>query len=269
MHPIDILVKRYPALALPIKEGMKGSEEYRRVCLRGEDYPDEPVFNKTDLDRLDTEDTPAGNVEVLYLADREDFVHAYRALAYYCEPVKIPDSTGAATLIGLNNWEKIRALDKPLDQIEKREYKDTLILLSRGGYSSISAEQVGLYPESWQEKSYTIRKYHELTHYISRNLFPDNKEAIRDEIMADMMGLIFAYGKYDVFLARLFLGIEGEEYREGGRLQNYVTGEESLSEVIIRSRKIIDIFLENLPRDMEENPFRILEKFEREKIGIL
>lgn len=85
MHPIDILVKRYPGLALPIKEGMRGSEEYKRVCLRGEAPKADPVFNKTGEDRLEPVKTPAGTVEVLYLADREDFVHAYRALCYHLE----------------------------------------------------------------------------------------------------------------------------------------------------------------------------------------
>lgn len=266
-HPIDILVKRYPGLALPIKEGMRGSEEYKRVCLRGEAPKADPVFNKTDEDRLEPVETPAGTVEVLYLADREDFVHAYRALCYHCEPKLIPDSTGAVTLIGLNNWEKIRALSVPINEAEKSEYKDTLILLSKGAYSNVSHTLTGFSKEEWHEKSYIIRKYHELTHYISRNLYLENKEAIRDEIMADMIGIMFAFGEYDVNLAKLFLGIEGQEYRSGGRLENYISEGESLEEVIQRAGKIIEIFSENQDTKSNENPFEILKSYEENNLG--
>lgn len=268
LHPIDILVKRYPGLALPIKEGMRDSLDYKRVCLRGEDFGAPPIFNKTNEDRLETVETPAGSVDVLYLADREDFVHAYRALGYRCEPAPIPKSTGAVTLFGLNNWEKVRALSIPLDMAEKSAYKDTMILLSKGAYSNVSHTQVGFSESEWLEKSFTIRKYHELTHFISRNLFPENKEAIRDEIMADMMGIMFAAKSYDVQMAKIFLGIEGEEYRKGGRLENYVAEGETLEEVVNRARKIIEIFSNNLPEGQIKDPFEILQQFEKEKVGI-
>lgn len=187
----------------------------------------------------------------------------YASYRYFSK--KIP---GAVTLIGLNNWEKIRALSVPLNQAEKSDYKDTMILLSKGPYSNVSHERAGFSKTEWYEKSYIIRKYHELTHYISRNLYLENKEAIRDEIMADMIGIIFAFGVYDEELAKLFLGIEKDEYRTGGRLENYVPEGETLDAVIGRARRVIAVFSENQDIKSNVNPFNILMRFEEEKLGM-
>lgn len=57
-----------------------------------------------------------------------------------------------------------------------------------------------------------------------RKLYPDDISFIRDELIADCIGLIAAFGYFDVRLLKLFLGIENDIYREGGRLQNYEGG---------------------------------------------
>lgn len=223
-HCIDILAKRYPQILLPIQEGISKSEEYRNVCLRGEKCDRPITFSKDPKDKLETFKTIAGEVEVLSLRNREDFVHACRCLGNRCEPVEIPESTGAMALFGLNNWEKVRA---GIDN-----YKDSFIILSSGNYSNVtnayiykeSNGEIDLSEQEWIEKSIIIRKYHELTHFVMRKLYPDDISFIRDELIADCVGLVAAFGKFDVRLLKLFLGIEGDIYREGGRLQNYEGG---------------------------------------------
>lgn len=224
-HCIEILAKRYPQILLPIEEGISKSEEYRNVCLRGEKCNREITFSKDVNDMLESIDTPSGKVEVLTLIKREDFVHACQCLGNKCEPVKIPDSTGAMALFGLNNWEKVRA---GLDN-----YKDSFIILSSGNYSNVTNKdvynvtngEIDLSEEEWTKKSIVIRKYHELTHFVMRKTYPDDIDFIRDELIADALGLICAFNSFDVRLLKLFLGIENDLYREGGRLQNYEGGD--------------------------------------------
>lgn len=236
---IKTLFERYPQLLLPIACNEKDTPEYREAVLRGKPVFNEPCFIGSPEDSCETADTPVGEVEILYLAHREDFEHALRALAYRCEPVDIPASVGASTVRGLINWQKIRThkqkyiLSGGTDwnrefkrfTADKKNYLDTVILLSCGNYSALPASVVGLSEGDWQKKSFTIRKYHELTHFVCRTLYPKDIEPIRDEVIADMMGSIAAFGRYDPGLAKAFLGIEGDQFHSGGRLAHYVTSD--------------------------------------------
>lgn len=229
MHPIEKLATKYPQLRLPIDDGTKDTELYKNVCLRGMECDRKPEFSYDERDTLETVETPAGPAEVLTLYKRKDFEHAIRALAARCQKIEIPASMGASAVSGLINWDKIRPhmnSEEELDAFlaDKRNYLDSIIILSNGGYSAVPADCAGLGEEEWLEESLVIRKYHELTHFVSGRLFPENKEAIRDEVIADMIGIIAARAYYDTKLAKLFLGTEGEHYREGGRLQNYGDG---------------------------------------------
>ena len=249
---MSLLSGRYPQLLLPIRSGIKDTQEYRNAVLRGLPVPGAPKFIGSPDDSLSLEETPVGSVEILYLESRDDFVHAYRALAYRCEPAEIPASVGAATIKGLINWEKIHAHKKEYLSAghsdwhaeftrftaNKANYLDTLILLSSGNYSSVSAETIGLTPQEWKEKSLLIRKYHELTHFVCRKLYPTDIDPLRDEVLADLIGLTAAFGEYDPSLARTFLGIENGLYLPGGRLSHYVS-EDALSQAITRADHLI------------------------------
>ena len=225
-HCLIILAKRYPQILLPVQKGMRETEEYKNVCLRGQECNRPITFSKDPEDKLETVNTPAGDVEVLSLRKRDDFVHMCQCLGNKCEPVEIPDSTGAMALFGLNNWDKVRA---GLDN-----YKDSFIILSSGNYSNVSNidiknitnGEIDLDEQQWTNKSIIIRKYHELTHFVMRKTYPDDISFIRDELIADCIGLICAFECFDVRLLKLFLGIEEDTYRQGGRLQNYEGGEE-------------------------------------------
>ena len=226
---------RYRQLLLPIRDGISNAEEYRKTVLQGLDTAWQDVsFNCDQIERY-TCRTPAGEAEIMLVSDREDFEHLYHALAYKCEPVPIPASVGAVTISGVINREKInKHRDDYLARgntdwnaefkrftADKSNYTDTIILLSSGPYSAIPAEQLQMTESEWAAKSVIIRMYHELTHFICRKLYPEKKDAIRDEIYADCIGLIAAFGTYDPLLAKTFLGIEAEAYRKDGRLEHY------------------------------------------------
>lgn len=223
-HCIEELILRYPQMLLPIKQGIKDSEEYRNVVLKGMPCSYKDTFVKDSYDALETFKSDVGDVEILLLRNREDFVHALRALGNRCEPVDVPDSTGAITIFGLNNWQKVR---QGLD-----DYKDNIIILSSGNYSNVSNDDVkevskgsvDLTSKEWIDASIVIRKYHELTHFIMRKKYPNDIKPIRDELIADSVGIIAAFGYFDERLLKLFLGIENNAYRKGGRLENYESG---------------------------------------------
>lgn len=271
-HPIIVLSGRYPQLSLPIRAGMKETEQYRNSVLRGQPTGLDPVFSFSEKDDLTEIDTPAGPAEILFLSEREDFEHAIMALAYRCEPHAIPRSMGATALSGLINWEKIRphmTSDEEFARFTsvKSNYLDTIIILSAGEYSAVPASEMGLAPEEWISRSIEIRKYHELTHFVSQRLFPENKEAIRDEVIADMLGLYAAFGTYDTAAARRFLGTEGPSYRKGGRLENY-SGEKDISVLSSEVNSLIDLLKKETESLQFENLFDILKFVEENRIGL-
>ena len=85
--------------------------------------------------------------------------------------------------------------------------------------------------------------------------------------MADSIGMVAAFGFYDETLARKVLGIEGETYRAGGRLENYVE-ENRLSQAITDAGKIILELKNYYQGDNGEDPFKLLLEIEQKKIGM-
>ena len=236
------LAEIWPQLYLT--PGAEGAEEaYARIVRRGEDAPAHSLalFRGSALDELTTEKTPAGEVQVITLGNRQDFELFLQIMANRCVPVEIPATQGASILDGVVNWPKIRAHQEAWlagggnlfgwsDEFrrftaEPRNYKDALVVLSVGPYSAVRAEETGMAEDEWIAASHRIRKAHECTHFICRRLFPDRINAVRDELVADAVGLYAAFGRYDLRLAERFLGINPDGYT-GGRLENYARGED-------------------------------------------
>lgn len=236
MHHVLIeLSQRYPQLLFPIEHGISKTQEFTDVVFCGKELKGTLDFSMSPKDRLYSIDTPAGTAEALLLYNREDFEKCVCALANRCEPKDIPPSVGAFMISGLINWEKVRRncknnineLTLKLLKFSGCEIYDRLILLSSGWYSGIVPENIGLSADEWTEKSITIRMYHELTHFICRSLYPKNIDVIRDEIFADMIGIIVAFGYYDTELAKLFLGISNAGLSETGRINYYIKNKET------------------------------------------
>ena len=229
------LAEKYPQLYLVPGEGMEAA--YREVVGKGNPpgTTSLALFHGSVQDWLRTEETPAGPVEVLFLHHREDFENFLRIMSYQCRPEKIPAAIGAMTLDGVINWQKIREHKEQylaaghLDWKEewkrftsvKGNYTDIMIVISDGPYSNVFAGDAGYVPETWLEISRDIRFYHECAHVVCRKLYPDQKDALWDELVADAMGLRKALGHYDTELAGMFLGVDRDGYR-GGRLEYYV-----------------------------------------------
>ena len=235
---IERLAETYPQLYLdPDKADI---EEYK-ACVRKGERPAEcglSHFVTDERDCAETVETPAGTAEVITLYNRHDFEVFVRCMmAARKGPLdQIPATMGAATIVAFN-WPKINAHRKAFMEEQrdagvlfpdwnaefkrftavKANYQDLLIVLSRGPYSNVTAAQVsecltadGRSPVSedeWIRMSGDIRKYHELTHFVCRNLYPDKIDEIWDELVADAVGIYGATGEYSVSLEELFLGI--------------------------------------------------------------
>ena len=282
MNKANKYLYNYPQLSLGIQEGMSQSEEYRNIVRKGI-MPDKLAFPFELSGEEDeyTIDTPAGEVSVLYLPDRAIFEYFIKVLAHRNEPVEIPLSMGASLISGINSWRKIYAhkeeyLQSGKDDWDeeftrfisiKENYKDTVLIVSKGYYSALKPEYINMNSDEWLEKSKTIRIYHEISHYISRKLFIENKEVLRDEIVADAIGFIAAFGYYDSLLARKVLGIDNEKFNRDGRLINYVS-EEELDIYIERAHKIIDTLDDYFKSRDIGDIFNVLLDIERTKVAI-
>jgi len=237
---IGALAERFPQLYLAPAEGVSQSEGYRAIVRRGERFRGSlGHFTGSPEDSFTIEHTPAGNAEILFLKNRGDFERCVQIMAHRCEPVAIPATMGASCISGINDWSKIHAhlaeyrenggTDEDGEFARftavKENYKTVLIILSDGPYSGLPPHKTPYGEEEWLRLSREIRKYHELTHFVCKRLYPEKKYPLWDELLADHMGLLFAAGEYDRALALRFLGIENEAYR-GGRLENYAAPDE-------------------------------------------
>lgn len=249
-------IRRYPQLGLKVEEGMSESAEYKDIVRKGKTPLEiNNYFLGDEEDAIFLIDTPCGQAEVIYLANRDDFERAVRCLAYKCENKKIPKSMGALTISGISNWGKIKEHKKEYLMAGNTDwqaefkrfikmpenYKDRLVLLSKGGYSAITSEDAGFNIKQWEDYSLKIRMYHELCHVICRNIFPEKRHAVIDEIVADCFGILNAIGKYDTDLAKKFLGIENGSYRRVGRLENYIDIELITADYLNNVREVIQL----------------------------
>ena len=240
---IKELSRDYPLLYLD--PDVNSRDEYRRVVLAGaEPFRDSlEHYAGDDRDMLETIQTPVGDVRVLTLGNRHDFELVCRGImaAKNGPESEVPKSQGAA-MFTVFNWGRINAHLSGFPEEErgaelkrftadKGNYVEMLVVLSIGPYSNIPAEVAGEEATDWLKLSNIIRRDHELTHVICRKKYPDNVDAIRDELIADAVGLYSAYGCYRQDLAKLFLGISTSAGAEGlskesitytgGRLENY------------------------------------------------
>ena len=246
----------------PILAGISETEEYRAATRKGK-FPDESAiatplsFTEPEKLQLQLYQTLAGTIPVLIAANREDFVTLVQALTKRNEPQPIPDSMGACTISGYNNWHRIEQYkqqwscqqhkysqtdwDAEFKRLIKRKelYQDRLIIMSTGPYSNVTASNLGLTETEWGQLSLKIRLEHEFTHYFTRRFFGSMQNNILDELIADYRGIVAALGHYrsDWFLH--FIGLESfPAYRKGGRLENY-RGEPALSDSAFKLLQIL------------------------------
>ena len=241
-------------LQFPILAGISETENYRLATRKGYLTATMPeatglVLQQPETLKLILHESLAGKIPILIAGCREDFIALVQALVKRNEPVPIPNSMGAVMVAGYNNWDRVRTYRTQWEsqqlqftteaawQVEfkqlipqKDKYQDRFIILSPGGYSGVTASDMGMSELEWLPISLTIRLEHECTHYFTRRLLVSMRNNLMDELIADYRGIIAANnGNYRADWFLRFLGLEAyPEYRQGGRMENY-RGEPPLS----------------------------------------
>ncbi len=268
----EALQKRLVQLNFSIAKGISTTASYRALTRRGEFTEAVKQTESLKLQEpakleLRLHQTIAGKIPVIIASNREDFVALVRALTKKNEPQPIADSMGACIVAGYNNWDRInryrskwsdRKLLLPSESdwqlefkkliLRKELYQDRFIILSRGNYSNVAADDLELAVDQWQKLSLKIRLEHECTHYLTRRLLGSMRNNLLDEVIADYRGIVAANGSYlaDWFLH--FLGLEAADYRPGGRLENY-RGTPTLSDGAF---KVLQKMIKRVARNLED-----------------
>ena len=100
-------------------------------------------------------------------------------------------------------------------------FRHRILLLNHAPYSNIPPEKLGLSEAEWLERSHRLRLRHECAHYETLRLLSGMKNHAHDEILADALGQIAAFGSFSAERQRLFFGLEGGKGCPGGRLSFY------------------------------------------------
>lgn len=237
------LKRHFIQLRFPIRAGISEDDGYRQATRKGifeaaDAFAGEAMqLTRPDLLQLIIHPTIAGHVPLLIVGDRGDFVRLVQAFSERNEPKPVLDSMGACIVKGLNNWSRIHMRRAEWEREhgpdgwaeefqrlvpQKELYQDGFIILSTGPYSAIPARDVGMDEREWLDRSIAIRREHEITHYFTLRALKTIRNNVFDELIADFVGLVRAFGRYRADYALRFLGLEAyPAFRPGGRLEVY------------------------------------------------
>ena len=168
------------------------------------------VFPLKDIDalRIFLKETLGGPLPVIVTGNHGDFLSVEAMLNGRDVLADVPITVNAFTL-------PARA-----DNISGHR----VILLGQAPYSNVTAQQLGLEEELWMERSFRLRLAHECVHYETLRLFGDMQNHALDEIVADAIGQIAAFGNFSAERQRLFFGLGQGTGRCTGRLSFYCRG---------------------------------------------
>ena len=188
--------------------------------------------------------TLGGRLPVISTGCHEDFRAMEALVANRQEKRELPVTVNAFTIEA--RAEKI--------------FRHRLLLLNRAPYSNIPAEALGLGEEDWLDRSYSLRRAHECAHYETLRLFGSMKNNALDEILADALGQIAAFGDFSADRQRLFFGLTRGEAGCTGRLSFYTqkVAVEERGKVYASVDKVLDM----IEADMKEMLSRKAEKVE-------
>jgi hypothetical protein len=239
---LQALETALPQLQLPQVEGISGTELYKSVVLRGEAAACLMDWHEPAALRLWIAPHPCGAMPVLETPNWDDFVQLIRGLAHRGEPVAIAEGVHAQAISGLIHWGLIHRFG--------RQSRASLIVMHQAPYGSLPAREVPtelgrLDDAAWLEASSTLRLEHELTHLSTRRLLGEMRLNLLDELVADCMGIVAAFGRFSAELFGRCLGLE----TTNGRWTTY-TGElgeaewrEALALTLRRANELEMMFL--------------------------
>ena len=249
---LEALARRFPQLYVAPAEGAQ--DAHRLAAGRGiaPEGASLAHFAGSPQDELREVDTPAGPVEVLFLEQRGDFETFLQIIGHKSAPVPIARTVGAITYRGLADWGKVASAREAylasggddwgaeFARLAKEPgaFRSEMVVISEGPYSNVGADETPFEPEEWLRVSREIRLHHECAHVVCRRTMPDDVLPVWDEVTADVVGLLFATGRYDASLASRFLGVTEQGFA-GGRLAEYLDDEQAarIDEIAVETHR--------------------------------
>ena len=147
--------------------------------------------------------TFGGKLPVIETANHEDFLNMETLLNGKNICGNYPLTVNAFTISAKN----------------KKIFQHRLILLNRAPYSNIPAEKLNLREDEWLKISHKLRLRHEAAHYEILRILGGMKNYALDEVLADALGQIAAFGNFSPARQKLFFGLQGNKCN--GRLSFY------------------------------------------------
>lgn len=173
-----------------------------------------------------------GRLPVIAMESHADFRHMEALLNGRKKPQIFPPTVNAFTM-------QTRA--KPI-------YRHRVLLLNYAPYSNIPAETMGLSPSDWLTRSHCLRLRHECAHYETLRIFGGMQNHALDEIMADALGQIAAFGNFDADRQRIFFGLTKGKDTCMGRLSFYCkkVAEEEHGKIYCAVDRVLDAVAKEL-----------------------
>lgn len=163
------------------------------------------AWRQTDDLKISFVPTIGGKLPVIDTGCHEDFRTMEAVLNGRREKLELPLTVNAFTV----------------DARAESIFHQRVILLNRAPYSNIPAETLGLSEADWLERSHSLRLAHECVHYATLRLLGSMRNHALDEIAADTIGQIAAFGNFDPDRQRLFFGLTKGGDACTGRLTFY------------------------------------------------
>ena len=184
---------------------VKGNKAWEFLTeTAGRDVASFPLRQEETL-RIFFAETLGGHLPVIVTGNRDDFLRVEALLNGREDLANFPVTVNAFTM-------QARA---------KNIRNHRVILLGQAPYSNVPADLLGLDEEEWIERSCLLRFAHECVHYEILRLFGGMQNHALDEIVADAMGQLAAFGNFSAARQRLFFGLEQSTGRCTGRLSFY------------------------------------------------
>jgi hypothetical protein len=222
---LNKLAEIYPQLYLDPDNS--SIEQFKAVLLQGErpEICNTEHFAADERDSVEYVETPAGEALVITLYNRHDFELFVRCM--------------------------MAAKNGPYSNVKSDQVN---LLQIAGGYELLDESE-------WIRASDDIRKYHELTHFVCRRLYPDVIDEVRDELIADAVGICAAFGEYRRDLEELFLGISGDRYT-GGRLENYTGEDTDMDDLAKRITSVLKGFEAKISEAPDRDIFNLMSELQ-------
>ena len=164
---------------------------------------DKFIWNNKSALKIEFAQTLGGRLPVITTANHDDFCQMVALLNGKDDVRKYPITVNAFTM-----QTKAEGI-----------YRHRVILLNFAPYSNVPAEKLNLNAEEWLKKSHKLRLRHESAHYETLRIFGGMRNHALDEILADGLGQIAAFGDFSAERQRIFFGLHGDKC--DGRLQFY------------------------------------------------